>query len=72
MKMRTYVISFIDFMDNLLDIQKIVADNSVEAMCGYLCARDNHWCDIPYSDMSVEEIRKYVSECDCAIAYIEV
>lgn len=69
--MRTYVVSFINYFDNLLDIQKVVADNSSEAMCKYLKSREKCWEGLDPKD-SAEQIREYVSNCDCAIAYIEI
>ena len=69
--MRTYVVSFIDYFDSLLDIQKVVADNPSEAMCKYLRNREKCWEGLDPEDPA-EQIREYVSNCDCAIAYIEI
>lgn len=68
--MKIFVVSFIDFFDYAMDIQKIKAPTAADALCGYLVAhRGANINEIPEE---VEDIRRYVADNDAAIAYMEV
>ena len=70
--MKNFVVSFVNFENNLMDIQKIKAKDAAAAMLNYIDRNCYGLMDIDFLPTEVENIRRYVSDCDCAISYIEV
>jgi hypothetical protein len=69
--MNRYVIAFINLFDFHLDQMIIEAKSPTEAIIQYL--RDvRQWEMEDCEELTVEELRALVSECDCSITYVQV
>lgn len=70
--MKTFVISFMNLQNNLMDIQKVKAKDAADALYKYIDRNCYGLMDSDFLPKEVENIRKYVADCDCAISYMEV
>ena len=70
--MKTFVISFLNLENNLMDIQKVKAKDAASALHRYIDRNCYQYIDADFLPNNVEGIRKYVADCDCAISYMEV
>lgn len=71
MNHKKFAISFINFFDNHLDMQMVLAETAADAMRCYLRVNQG-WNTADLKDFNEREIRIYVADCDCAIAYLEI
>ena len=69
--MKTYVVSFVNLTNNLLDIQKVKAKSAAEALHKYIDRNCYQYIDSDFLPTETEDIRRYVADCDCAISYME-
>ena len=69
--MKTFVVSFMNLQNNLMDIQKVVAKDAAEALHRYIDRNCYSIMDSDFLPDEVEDIRRYVADCDCAISYME-
>ena len=69
--MKEFVVSFMNLENNLMDIQKVVAEDAVAAMRKYIDRNCYRLMDIDFLPDEAEDIRRYVADCDCAISYME-
>ena len=70
--MKNFVVSFMNLETNLMDIQKIEAKDAAAALLKYIDRNCYGLMDIDFLPTEVEDIRRYVNDCDCAIGYVEV
>lgn len=66
--MKNYVVGFVSFFDNEVKLEKIQAENEVEALktCSFIAG-----CEFP-DDIDVEGIQETMGNCDTDISAIEV
>lgn len=64
--MKTFVIGYLDFFDNELKLEKVQAENAVDALIRYL------GMDIPNSDPSVEDIKNAAFDSDICVSIMEI
>jgi hypothetical protein len=69
--MKEFVVSFMNLENNLMDIQKVVAEDAAAAMRKYIDRNCYGLIDIDFLPDEAEDIRRYVADCDCAISYME-
>ena len=69
--MKEFVVSFMNLENNLMDIQKVVAEDAAAAMRKYIDRNCYSIIDSDFLPDEAEDIRRYVADCDCAISYME-
>ena len=71
--MKRFIISFVD-VDGLMDMREVKANSDKEALVMYLKYVQGwmHEVWLDDADITVEELRDCVQECECNIAYLEI
>ena len=71
--MKRFIISFVD-VDGLMDMREVKANSDKEALVMYLKHVQGwtHEVWLDDADITVEELRDCVQECECNIAYLEI
>ena len=71
--MKRFIISFVD-VDGLMDMREVKANSDKEALVMYLKYVQGwtHEVWLDDTDITVEELRDCVQECECNIAYLEI